>query len=248
MHSVKIRFHGALCDFVKGNDRYGPQEYAFYGRLPVKDALEALGAPHPEIDAIAVNGRFSGFGELLCGGETVDAYSLGDADLPEGVAGLVPEISGRPRFVSDVHLGTLSRYLRMLGFDTLYENDYDDGTLAELSSGQSRVLLTRDRELLKRSGVHLGYWLRSTHPAEQLTEVMEHYDLFASIKPFTLCMECDSTLVGIEKSAVESRLSERTRRYYNDFAICPVCGRIYWKGSHFEKMSHFIDEIARQEG
>jgi len=151
------------------------------------------------------------------------------------------------RFVLDTHLGKLAVYLRMLGFDTWYRNDYRDEVLARISSGEGRILLTRDRGLLKRSLVTHGYWLRATKPRRQLVEVLRRFDLFGSTMPFRRCLRCNGLLQPVPKEVVIGKLGPKTREYYHEFAICRVCERVYWKGSHYRRMARFIQRILKEE-
>ncbi len=128
----------------------------------------------------------------------------------------------------------------MLGFDCLYENDYDDAALAALSAYESRILLTRDRRLLMRKSVTHGYLLRSLDPHEQLLEVLNRYGLRPWIKPFQRCIRCNHRLEVVSKEAVLDRLEPLTRLYFNEFRICPACKQIYWKGSHYDRMQKLI--------
>lgn len=240
MGVVKVIFHESLNDLVNKKDKGRVLEYSFCGTARAKDALEAFGAPHTEIGELTIDGNPAGMTATISGGETLEAFP------PE--IGTIPATFGhRPKFVADVHLGTLAKYLRMLGFDTLYDNRYEDEEIAVISSGESRIVLTRDKELLKRNEVRAGYWLRSKNPADQLIEVFSRYALYAVTAPFTICLECNGTLKPVDKFEIENKLSENTKRYYDEYAICKTCGKIFWKGSHYENMSRFIKEIVSQD-
>ncbi len=143
----------------------------------------------------------------------------------------------------DVHLGRLAAYLRLLGFDTLYRNDYDDPELAQISNAEDRVLLTRDLGLLKRSLVNRGYFVRNTKPAQQLGEIVRQFNLAGANRPFHRCLNCNGILQSVEKEAIADRLWPRTQQFYGEFHLCPSCGNIYWKGSHYERMQKFVDEV-----
>ena len=140
----------------------------------------------------------------------------------------------------DANLGKLALYLRILGFDTLYSNSYRDTEIAEVSRDQRRILLTRDRRLLQRSAVTHGYWVRSTDPVTQMREVASRFDLAGMIEPFHRCLRCNSLLVPVDKREILHRLEPKTKKYYDEFRICPECDRIYWKGTHFEHMREVL--------
>jgi uncharacterized protein with PIN domain len=145
-------------------------------------------------------------------------------------------------FVADTHLGRLAAYLRILGFDTLYRNDYGDEELARLACGE-RILLTRDRGLLMRSQVTSGCYVRATHPREQLAEVVRRFGLSRVMAPFRRCVHCNTLLEPTKKELVNERLLPETRHYYDEFYLCPECDRIYWKGSHYRRMQNLIASV-----
>jgi uncharacterized protein with PIN domain len=150
--------------------------------------------------------------------------------------------------VADIHLGRLVAYLRMLGFDTLYPDDYRDEELARISGEEDRILLTRDRGLLKRSQVTHGYYVRQTDPWEQLAEVLARFDLRSQIALVHRCVDCNGLLHEVDKSAIAGRLQPMTRQHYNVFWCCESCGKIYWKGSHFRQMEQFLARFLRSDG
>ena len=150
------------------------------------------------------------------------------------------------RFVLDVHLGRLAAYLRMMGFDSLYRNNYDDSTLANISADEQRTLLTCDRQLLMRKQVTHGYFVRSRQPQQQLFEVLSRFDLFDKKKPFTRCMHCNGITQPVNKQEIEARLQAETKKYYNEFFQCEDCNKIYWKGSHYLKMQAMFKRLTNR--
>jgi uncharacterized protein len=189
---------------------------------------------------------------VLVNGDSVDfAYQLQDGDrvsvypVFEGFdIGPVSKVRPRPlrriRFVADVHLGRLVRYLRLLGFDTAYHNDWTDTRLVEAAVGESRILLTRDRGLLKRGAIDHGYLVRHTEPRAQLEEVLERFDLRGSLRPFTRCPVCNGRVRPVAKAEVIARLPPRTARHYEEFWRCDACGRVYWKGGHYRSLQALV--------
>ena len=161
-------------------------------------------------------------------------------------ARLRPEPLRHPRFVVDVNLGRLARLLRVLGFDVWWSSDADDQTLADISLDQQRILLTRDRGLLKRRAITHGLFVHSQHPEEQTLEVLRRLDLRRQTKPFTRCVRCNGQLAAVAKDEVIDQLEPLTRRYYDEFRQCPECGRIYWAGSHFDKLSRLVDRLLER--
>jgi uncharacterized protein with PIN domain len=144
------------------------------------------------------------------------------------------------RFVLDTHLGRLAAYLRMLGFDSLYWNQAQDEQLAHISHDQNRILLTRDRGLLKRNSVIYGYCVRSTNPRHQLKEIAQHFELAQDIQPFRRCMRCNGILEAVDKEQILERLPAGVRESHDEFRRCPECCRIYWRGSHFKRMDRLV--------
>jgi uncharacterized protein with PIN domain len=147
------------------------------------------------------------------------------------------------RFILDVHLGKLARWLRLLGFDTLYRNDYDDPEIVEIAAAEARTILTRDTGIMKRRAVTRGYLVQSTNTEEQLREVIEYYQLQDQIQPFHRCLVCNGLLAAVEKVTILDQLEPNTMRYYDTFFQCTACGRIYWRGTHYERMQEFLARL-----
>jgi uncharacterized protein with PIN domain len=241
VRSVSVRFYGTLNDFLPAPRRLSTLVCAFNNSPSVKDLVEALGVPHPEIDLLIVDGRSVDFGYRLHDGERVAVYPLiRTFDVGDAVR-LQPPPQTEPRFIADVHLGRLAAYLRLAGFDTQYRNDYHDEEIVAISASEDRVLLTRDVGVLKHGIVMRGYFLRETQPAQQVVEVLRHFDLVTRAAPFTRCLQCNNRLLVVAKERVQHQLSPRTRGCYRDFSRCPTCNRIYWRGSHYSRMKLFIE-------
>jgi len=204
----------------------------FRERQSVKHLTESLGVPHPEIGQVQINGREGTLNTITQDGDRVEVHPI-----PNGCP-------VEPRFVLDGHLGRLAAYLRMLGFDCLYQNDYKDEDLAEIAQKEGRILLSRDRRLLMRKAVIHAYCLRSLDSTEQLLEVIQRFDLAQRIVPFHRCLRCNHPLEPVTKEAVIDRLEPLTKLYFNEFQICPACKQIYWKGSHYDKMKRLIEQTA----
>ena len=233
---LSIRFYAELSDLLPPRQRQATLTCVLNERASVKHVIESFGVPHPEVDLILVNGESVDFSYRVCDGDRVAVYPVFESFDIGPLVRLRPRPLRDPRFVLDVHLGKLAGYLRMLGFDALYSNTNGDEELVEVSRDQRRVLLTRDRGLLKRSAITHGYLLRESSPQAQVAEVVARFDLRDLIAPFTRCMRCNGALDPVAKEAIEHRLLPKTRKYYEEFATCTVCGRIYWKGSHYEDM------------
>ncbi len=246
--TASFRCFGNLPALLKRRYRDASIVYRFKRHPAVKDAIESMGIPHTEVDVIVANGCSVDFHYQLQHLDTIDVYPLG-CTVP---AGTVLHLSAPPvepvAFVIDLHLGKLTRRLRLLGFDCLYQNDFSDAEIMQLSFDQQRVILTRDRGILKHRQVVHGYLVRSDQVDEQIREVIDRYQLIDQIHAWRRCMACNGLLEKIEKAAIAERLQPLTRRYYLDFRRCRVCQRLYWQGSHFEKISRWLETLPGSDG
>lgn len=243
MSYAQLRFYAELNDFLPPHRRQITFTHEFSGQVSVKDLVESLGIPHTEIDLILVNGASVDFGYRVKDNDRVSVYPVFESMDIRSLLRLRPEPLRETKFVLDIHLGRLAAYLRMLGFDTVYRNDSPDEKLAQVSALEARVLLTRDRGLLKRSIVTHGYWIRSTSPRLQLLEVLRRFDLFSSVRAFQRCMKCNGVLKRVAKETVAHRLPSSTRQSQKQFQCCPECHRIYWKGSHYHRMTRLLEGL-----
>ena len=243
MKQIYVRFYAGLNSFLSPSRRGHATPYPFEVSGSVKDMVEALGVPHTEIDLILVNGESVDWSYRLQDEDQVSVYPPFESIDVATLIHLSPQSLHQKRFVLDTHLGRLAAYLRMLGFDTLYSNDYRDEDLARISSREERILLTRDLGVLKRNLVTHGYWIRATRPREQVIEIVRRFDLAGVIAPFQRCVHCNGLLHAVSKNLVLHRLLPETQQHYDEFYICEVCNQVYWKGSHYRRMCHFIDII-----
>jgi uncharacterized protein len=235
--TARFLFHGSLNDFVRRMKRHTWTPYTFSGKPSVKDSIEAIGVPHLEIREVQVNGEIVTISYGLQPGDEVQVYPYDgrEDELLSGIATC--------RFVLDVHLGTLARSLRMLGFDTVYENTLTDKAIAGIAQAEQRIVLTRDVNLLKHKAIPFGYWLRSQHTEEQLQEVIRRFRMIDHIRPFTRCMVCNGEIAEVPKYVVVDQLPPKTKLYFDEFYQCSSCQRVYWKGSHYEQMLGFINTL-----
>lgn len=243
---VTVRAYAELNDFLEADSRGRAVRRPVQSHQTVKDVLEATGIPHTEIDLILVNGDPVSFEHRPAVGDRIAVYPMFEALDIGATARLRPEPLRHPRFVVDVNLGRLARLLRVLGFDVWWSSDADDQTLADISLDQQRILLTRDRGLLKRRTITHGLFVHSQHPEEQTIEVLRRLDLRRQTKPFTRCVRCNGQLAAVAKEQVIDQLEPLTRRYYDEFSQCPECGWIYWAGSHFDKLSRLVDRLLER--
>jgi hypothetical protein len=241
--TAEFRFYEELNDFLPPEHKKTSFAYRFKGTPSIKDVVEAIGVPHTEIDLIVVNGESVGWDYRPRQGDRIGVYPVFESLDISPVVRLRGEPLRETRFVLDVHLGKLARLLRMLGFDAAYRSDYTDSQIVEISVGQRRIVLTRDRGILKTSAVTHGYWVRSSKPREQLGEVLRRFDLASRVRPFDRCMVCNARLERVDKQAVLERLPRRAAERQDEFYRCEGCGKVYWKGSHYERMENSIREM-----
>jgi len=244
MSQATFRFYAELNDFLPKNRRFSAFTAAFELPASVKHMIEALGVPHAEVDLILVNGEPVDFSYIVEDGDRISVYPVFESLDITPVARLRPEPLRSPRFVLDAHLGRLAVYLRMLGFDTLYRNNYDDLELAVVSSQENRILLTRDLGLLKRSLVSRGYYVRAQDPRQQAREVVRRFDLRRAFKPFSRCLRCNDLLEPVPEEDVAEQLLPGTQQHYHEFFRCRSCGQAYWKGAHYQRLVRLIESIS----
>jgi len=243
MQQAHFRFYAELNDLLPLPRRGLRFTHAFEAVASLKDAIEAFGVPHTEVDLILANGEPAVFSHLLRDGDRISVYPVFRSLDLAPLTHLQPRSESEMRFVLDTHLGKLAAHLRMLGFDSLYGHDCRDEELAQISAGEQRTLLSRDRGLLKRSLVTRGYVVRAAEPREQLVEVLRRFNLSGSVVPFRRCLDCNSLLQVVSKDLISHRLPPETRKHYNEFHICSGCNRLYWKGSHYQRMASLIERM-----
>jgi uncharacterized protein with PIN domain len=232
--TMVIDFAAELRLFLPSRHRGGPVEAAVDGTSSLGHVVESLGIPLPEV------------GEMRSGeDQLVSSYRPQDGDRISVFAVRRPQVIPAPRFLLDVHLGTVARRLRLVGVDAAYGNDLDDDTLIEMANAQQRVLLTQDRGLLRRRKLWFGAFVRGSHPDEQFHDLLDRFR--PPLAPWTRCTSCNGELAPVAKEEIEHRLEAGTRRCHDAFAQCRECGRIYWKGAHHRRLEAIVnDALARQ--
>jgi len=213
----------------------------------VKDMIEACGVPHTEVDLVIADGRPVGFTHLVDDGERIGVFPVFESIDVSAITKVRPDPLRHVRFVADGHLGRLARFLRLLGFDTLYGNDVADPELVRISTTDRRIVLTRDVGLLKRSAVAYGYYVRATDPRAQMTEVVGRFHITDKIDPFTRCVACNGVLAPVAKEEIADRLPPGTRRQIDEFRICSSCGKLYWRGAHYTELLRIAESARRAD-
>ena len=246
--TAEFRFYEELNEFLRPRLRKTAFPVGIDRGRSVKDAIESAGVPHTEVDLIIVDGVSVGFAHVLNGGERVAVYPVFERLDIAPLQHLRPAPLRDPRFVLDAHLGKLARHLRLAGFDSLWRNDYADQEIVALALAERRIVLTRDCGLLKRRAVERGHFVHATDARLQLAEVVRVFQLEGMLRPFTRCRECNMTLVDADKSALAGRLPGRVWECYDRFRRCPGCARIYWEGTHYERLKRMLTLVISTQG
>lgn len=256
--SAQFRFYAELNDFLPtakssmGTAAPCPYVYEYRGHPSVKDAIEALGVPHVEVDLILANGRSVDFDYPLHDGDRIAVYPVFESLDISPLVRLRARPLRRTAFVLDVHLGKLARLLRMLGLDTRYRNDYEDEEIVEVAGREGRIILTRDRGLLMRGAVTHGYWVRATAPTAQAREVVGRFDLREQAQPFTRCLRCNGLLEPVAAEAVRDQVPPQTAAWCEARGVCHYhrcadCGQVYWPGTHYERMQRTVARVLSKD-
>ena len=225
---IRFRFYGRLNDFLRPPQKGWVLEHTVEGRPGLLDIVQSLGVPHTEAGKIVVNSRKKNFSYRIKNTDKIQIWPQERFD------------SRNLKFILDVHLGKLAKYLRLFGFDTAYRNDYSDKDIIREAGRQKRFILTRDIGLLKVKQVRQGYWVRKADPQAQLRDILSLFELYSRIRPFRFCLECGGRLAPVRKKEIASQLLPRTKKYFHRFRRCLQCKKIYWPGSHYQKMERFI--------
>jgi hypothetical protein len=224
MATAYFRFHAELATFVKRELRGARFAYECARAANLKNAIEALGVPHTEVGTVLVNGAPATLQRTVREGDEVEVFAYAEV---QGSA---------PLFLADAHLGALARFLRMLGFDTVHDQALADREIRRIAQDEGRVVLTRDRDLLKCREIERGCYVRALKPEAQLREVAARYQLAERARPFTLCLHCNLALAPIGRGLVATRVPQRVLELHDAFTHCAGCDRVYWPGTHYERM------------
>jgi uncharacterized protein with PIN domain len=244
---ICLRFYAELNDFLSPALRGVDIDHEFERRTSIKDMIEAFGVPHTEVEVMLVNGRAVDFSYIVQDGDRMSVYPVFESVDITPLLRLRSAPLRKPKFVLDSNLGRLARYLRLLGLDCLYRNDYHDAEVARIASEQQRTLLTRDRRLLQRRIITHGYYVRAQQPREQVREVLARFDLYRQVAPFSRCPGCNGELETVDKQVIIDRLEPKTRKYYDNFRICSKCGQVFWQGSHHTRMQQLVATLLSQD-
>ncbi|MCB1876949.1 MAG: Mut7-C ubiquitin/RNAse domain-containing protein [Chromatiales bacterium] len=245
MPEASFRVYEELNDYLPAARRKRDFPVRFPEPCPVRHLIGNLGIPPTEVEIVLRNGESVGWSEQIRDGDRVSVYPVFESLDVSSLLKLRPEPLRNPRFYADAQLGRLARWLRLLGFDTRYDNCIDDADLVRAARDEQRIILSRDRDLLIRREVTHGCHIRETRPWDQLLRVVRRCDLYGQIRPFSRCMVCNGLSVPVDKASIENLLPENTRETFQAYWRCQLCGKIYWKGGHFERLQARISTLLQ---
>jgi uncharacterized protein with PIN domain len=245
MVTIHLRLYEELNDYLAPERRKRTFACEVAPDATVGEVVDALAVPRAVIDLALADGVPVGFDHRVGDGERIALYPVFEAlDV-----GPVTALPGRPlrrtRFVLDVHLGRLARYLRLLGFDATYRRDFGDEELAAIAAAEDRLLLSRDRPLVARRELLRAYLVTATAPCEQAVEVVRRCDLNRQVQPFRRCLMCNTEVTIVAAESIAAPLPEWVRATHHEVRRCPGCGRVYWRGGHWRRMQRLVDAILR---
>jgi uncharacterized protein len=242
-HQVTVRAYEELNDFLPIHHQKKDFLIEIEPKTPVHVLIEMLHIPFSQVDLILVNGRSVGADHCLDSGDRLSIYPVFETFDISAVTRLRVTPLRRLNFVCDVHLGKLSKLLRMLGIDAHYNKDITPQELIQMSFLQNRIILTKNRVLLKNRFVRRKYWVRSEDSKQQLAEVLSYFDLKGNFAPMSRCLKCNHLVNPVSKDSIRRRVPDAVWNLHETFTICEKCGRIYWKGSHYASMLERISRI-----
>ncbi|MCU0393531.1 MAG: Mut7-C ubiquitin/RNAse domain-containing protein [Thermoflexibacter sp.] len=237
---VSFFFHAELNDFLSIDKKSTPYLYHFEPNSTVKDSIEAQGIPHTEIEWIKANGQSVDFNYRLKNKDEIEVYPS-SSKLSEEL--IVRPTLSKFTFIVDANVRKITKYMRMLGFDTITDEGIPDEEIAIISAEQGRILLTRDIGLLKRKNVVYGYFVRNEQVEGQVIEIINRYQLLDKALPFSICLTCNGKIAEIAQKDICEELPHSVREAYDTFYKCNACQKVYWKGSHFSNMQKLIDNL-----
>jgi uncharacterized protein len=238
-----LRFHAELNAFLPATRRDSEFRCACAADATVKHVIEALGVPHTEIGLVVVDGAVASLGQRVREGARIAVYPAHAATETPTLPALPVASPMSTRFIADAQLGALARLLRLAGFDTRYENSLDDTAIVAIARREGRCVLSRDVDLLKRRDVQAGCYVRALKPQAQLQEIVHRLGLAGHARPFSRCLACNEPLRAVAKADVVECLPQSVGEQHERFTRCDACGRVYWEGSHWQRMRQLLQTL-----
>jgi uncharacterized protein len=243
---ISVRWYGELNDNLPAEQRYVTSLHRIESGVAIGEFVSKFGILFDRIDLVLVNGVSVDSRHQLKDNDRIALFPVFESFDITSVTKAREHPLRQPKFILDVHLGKLANLLRMLGFDTLYRNDYTDNILCRISLKENRTLLSKDKSLIETESLTHAYLVRNKNSRLQLIEVLDRFQLFALTAPFTRCIECNLTLQKVDMVKILSRIPEKVKEWCTEYQWCSACNRIYWKGSHYQKMQEFISSLPEK--
>ncbi|MBU0999715.1 Mut7-C ubiquitin/RNAse domain-containing protein [Patescibacteria group bacterium] len=243
MPKATFRFYEELNDFLLKHIRKVDFEVEFKGQRSIKDMVEALGVPHTEIDLILANGKSVDFSYILQDGDRISVYPVFESLNIANITRLREVPLRKTRFIADVNLDDIVKYMRLLGFDVYCESTLSDKEIIEISKGENRIILTKSKKLLKFREVSHGIFIRPGTTAEQVKRIIDHLNIKDQVRPFSRCLRCNSLIEPVSKNEIMDRIPPRTKTFCDEYSQCKSCDKVYWDGTHFINMKKVINHI-----
>jgi uncharacterized protein with PIN domain len=249
MPKATFRFYEELNDFLPTHRRKTYFEASIEGKRSIKDMIEALGIPHTQIDLILVNGESVTFNYTVQDGDRVSVYPVFESLNITKITRLRKTPLRRTKFIADINLGHIVKYMRIIGFDTYYDPLLSPHEIIEISKREDRIILTQSRKLLKFKAVTHGILIRPGTPTNQVKQIIDTLDIKDSIKLFSRCLRCNILLKNVPKDKVLDRIPPKAKKNCDQYVECQSCDKIYWKGgTHFihtkKAVRQLLDRIA----
>lgn len=238
-----FKLYGYLPDLVSRALLNNVLVYRFKDSPSIKDGIEACGIPHTEIEIVLVDGGRVDFTHRLTHNAVFELFPPGIFEGSPWSSHLLQQEPCLNSFILDVHLGKLARKLRLLGFDSVYRNDFEDPEIVKRGVEEGRVILTRDRGILKCSAVTSGLLIRYSNDLDQTHQVLSRYNLWSQISLYKRCVVCNGLMAEVSKESILDNLLPQTRLHCHQFWRCSLCGKIYWRGAHSTKIEHWLEEL-----
>lgn len=238
-----VRFYEELNDFLPARLSKKTMKKEVLLPTTVKDIVESYGVPHTEVDLILVNGESVSFGYKIADQDRISVYPVFESFDITPVKHLQAKPLRIPCFFAEKYLWKLTRLLRLLGINVIYDDTLTNKQVIELIVSSKQILLTRSAQQLMHSTISRGYCIRADDPVDQTIEVMKRFDLLGQMLPFSRCMLCNGSVVKIPMQTVESHLDSKTASLYTKYFQCSDCKKIYWKGSHYKQLQRFVDQV-----
>ena len=248
MPQLKIIFPEEFNCFKRRKNKGQEIIYPLERKSSIKHIIESLGVPHTEIGKIVVEDKEIDFNYIPANSQKITVLPIIPPFDVTRPSVLRPEPLQKMGFVVDVNVGKLALLLRMLGLDTEYSPKFLDKDILSFCKKEKRIVLSKDTGLLECKQIIFGRHIRSVYPDDQLSEVLDFFGIKGPFKFFTRCLRCNNKLSLVNKKDIMHRLEPKTKKYFNRFKICSQCNRIYWRGSHYEKMKTRLLKMTDDAG